>query len=164
MNILSHSFFKNFMLIVSCLACCLSLSSPLLANASEVSIYSEASYDLTKGGTQDFIISNKNGELLYVTITELPNQTRISNGTYKATITKSGYWSAGFNVTISNNCITSVGNKFITVFSGTVLSNNLNLESAKQASLYMSYRNNLIVYSTGVRAKISGTSLNVSEI
>lgn len=165
MNIFNHKFFKGNPLTLFALVCCLILSSPLSANAAELPVSSsKASYDLAKGGTQTFTINNKNGELIFVTITKLQSKSRISNGVYKVTFTKPNCWSAGFNVTITNNCFTSVGSKFYTVFSGSVINNHLSLESTKQASLYMTYRNNLIVYNTGVRAKISGTSLNVSEI
>lgn len=119
---------------------------------------------MDKGGTQEFIMQNPNGEFIYVIVENVSNLSRMDNGTYKATVIKKGYWEAGFYITISNNSITSVGDKFIKVITGSVVSSTLKKESVQQVSLYIIYRNNLITYNTGVRAKILGKTLKFSEI
>lgn len=147
-----------------CLICMLLVCSILPTQATETLPSCEAIYDLDKGGTQEFIMQNPNGEFIYVIVENVSNLSRMDNGTYKATVIKKGYWEAVFYITISNNSITSVGDKFIKVFTGSVVSSTLKKESVQQASLYIIYRNNLITYNTGVRAKIWGKTLKFSEI
>lgn len=147
----------------------LTFVSPATVQASENEIPTlseEAVYDLTIGGTQTFSITDSNGNIAYVTISEEPSISRIDNGTYKITYTEPGCWTAGFHVVISANSITSAKDKFYSVSSGSITQSRLVLESSKQASHYLTYKygTSVIVNYTGVRSTISGTSLKVSKI
>lgn len=126
----------------------------------------DAIYDLSIGGTQIFKIVDSDGNIGYITVSEEPSLSRISNGTYKITYTEPQLWTAGFYVDIKSNSIISVKDKFYTASSGSITQSKLILESSKQASHYFSYKfgTGSSYKSTGVRAIISGTSLKISRI
>ena len=159
----------KFLPLLILFATLLTFVSPATAQASENEIPTfseEAVYDLTIGGTQTFSITDSNGNIAYVTISEEPSISRIDNGTYKVTYTEPGSWTAGFYVVISANSITSAKDKFYSVSSGSIIQSKLVLESSEQASHYLTYKygTSVILNYTGVRSTISGTSLKISKI
>lgn len=132
--------------------------------ADDFSPSTKAAYDLSIGGTQEFIISDTDGNEVYITISELPTNQRVANGTYKVTYTAPLCWKAGYNITISNNCITSVNNKFHNTYTSVIISDRLAKEGTKQASYYLGYQMGGMFSSTGMRSIISDNKLNVFGI
>ena len=124
----------------------------------------EAMYDLELGGTQNFVIYDKLGNSITLTIEELSGINRVDNGTYKITYDSKPCWKAGFYVVISNNCITSVKDAFYTLYMGAMYSDTLVKDSTKQASYHLKYKYDAILYNTGVRASITGTTLKAYGI
>ena len=57
-------------------------------------------YDLTKGGTQEFIVPDDNGESIYILIEEISENSlfSINNGNYKITGKKTGLWEASYYI------------------------------------------------------------------
>lgn len=139
-------------------------STTQAANTTNQPITTEAVYDLTVGGTQEFTITDQDGNLAHVTVSEEISGPRIANGTYKVSYTSTGCWKASYYVAIKNNSITSVHTPSIITYAGSIITNNLVRESSKQASYYLSYRLNSIHLSTGVRSIISGTTLKTFGI
>lgn len=143
--------------------------SPATVHAYENESYEsseDAIYDLSIGGTQIFKIVDSDGNIGYITVSEEPSLSRISNGTYKITYTEPQLWTAGFYVDIKSNSIASAKNKFYSVSKGIITESKLALESSKQASHYFCYKSgtNAFPNHIGVRATISGTSLKVFKI
>lgn len=124
-----------------------------------------AEYDLVLGGIQSFTIKSSNYETLFVTISELPtiNKT-VSNGTYKVSFTSPGAWTAGYNITISKNCITDVNSPFYSTITGSISLARLTLDNTKQASYNFIYKRNFLNIETGVKSILSGDSIRVSAI
>ena len=88
---------KIALLGLSAILLCGMIYSP--ANAAEPLTnqeQSEALYDMKKGGTQEFDVITDNGEKAHVTITEIPNTTKVANGTYRIQYDLKGCWVAGF--------------------------------------------------------------------
>lgn len=123
-----------------------------------------AIYDLQKGGTQEFEIMNENGETMYVTVEELDNTNRISNGSYKVSFASPGAWTAGFYVKISDNKITSAYSPFYTEVVGNIQNAYLVQDSSVKASYHFLYKFLLLNSSTGVQAKIENSNLVVTQI
>lgn len=137
---------------------------PATVKAEEITETHVADYDMAIGGTQKFSLTDSDGSLIYVTVTELPSTSRIANGTYKVSYRSALTWEASYNVVISNNSITAVNSKHYTVYNGMIIYDQLVKESAKQASYYLTWKNNGITKNTGMRSVISGTSLKVYGI
>lgn len=145
------------------------MSNLLTVNATESSsktksIMTEAIYDLKKGGIQNFQIRSKNDEIVYVTIEELTRTSRIANGTYQVTYTVPLAWKAGFKARISSNKFTKVYDPYYTVIAGAIRQPSLTLDSSIQARYRFVYQSGALMYGTGVKAVMSGTSLKVSQI
>lgn len=64
------------------------LSNAFVVGASEKQ--TEAVYDLKKGGTQTFVVEGKDGELQQITIEEVVENARVTEGSYKITHKTSG--------------------------------------------------------------------------
>lgn len=124
----------------------------------ESSTYAE--YDLSIGGTQTFTISDKNNNLLNITIAE-DKSARLDNRTYSVSFTSPLAWEAGYKVDVHNNSITSVHSAWNKEITGKILSARLKKESSKQATYYLTYQRLTIVTSPGVRTTISGTKMKV---
>lgn len=147
----------TFLLILT-----LTVSSTLSVFASDSQTY--AAYDLSKGGTQTFNIEYEDGNSVIITIEEISTNARIDDGSYKITYDNTGFWKAGFYVKISNNQIVSAYSPFYSVVAGAISGEKLTVVSFARANYRFLYRSGLIYYSTGVDAKISGTTLNVSKL
>lgn len=135
--------------------------SPMKAFAAELP--TEAVYDMEKGGTQTFIVQDENGEINHITIEEISNNARISNGNYKVTYDNTGVWRAGFSVSISSNKITSAYSPFHSVATGSITFPVLTRNSTTKATYSFVYKFGVINYGTGVIATMSGTNLVVSK-
>lgn len=135
--------------------------SPMKAFAAELP--TEAVYDMEKGGTQTFTVQDENGEIHQITIEEISNNARISNGNYKVTYNNTGAWSAGFYVSISSNKITNAYSPFHTVVAGSIVLPVLTRNSNTKATYAFIHKLGVVNYSTGVVATMSGTDLVVSR-
>lgn len=135
--------------------------SPMKAFAAELP--TEAVYDMEKGGTQVFTVQNENGEINQITIEEISDNARISNGNYKVTYDNTGIWTAGFYVSISSNKITNAYSPFHSVAAGSISLPVLTRNSTTKATYAFIYKLGVINYSTGVIATMSGTDLIVSK-
>ena len=140
----------------------LSMSSTLSALASDSQTY--AAYDLSKGGTQTFYSEDENENPIMITIEEISSNARISDGSYKITYDNTGLWKAGFYVNISNNHIVTAHSPFHTVVSGSISEAKLTIVSFARANYRFVHRVGTTYYNTGVDAKMSGTTLNVSKL
>lgn len=164
MHFKTNNTIKKILSCTFCLALALTVLSPLSVNASETVVSGEASYDLEKGGTQEFVLQNVDGTTAFVTVTEVPGNSRVSNGTYKISYKVPLVWEAGFYVDITTNQIKSAYSPYYTLFTGSMKSTRLTRESTAQASYYLAYNVGILTNSSGVRANISGTTLSVSKI
>lgn len=157
-------YYKKFCLLLTIM---LFFLVPVKVKAAEndyQSVDTFAKYDLTIGGTQEYVLKTSNGEVVYVTISEESSIARIKNGTYKVTFTSPLAWTAGYYVVISENTISSVKSPFYTVYTGLILSDRLVKESTKQASYYLTYQFAGATTAPGVRSVISGNELKVYGI
>lgn len=102
----------------------------------------------------------EDGQEAHVTITEIPSMSRVANGTYRVKYDLTGCWIAGFNVKVSNNSFVSVSSPFHTIRLGYISSPKLTLNSSKMATYSFNYHTGVAASYTGVRATISGTTLN----
>ena len=98
---------KNFFSLFFFLAFVLVAAFPVRVMAADETTNTQAEYDLLKGGTQEFTVQDDDGTIIYVTITEIPGKTRVSNGAYKIDYEVPLRWKAGFFVNITSNQITS---------------------------------------------------------
>lgn len=123
-----------------------------------------AYYDLEKGGTQSFQLTDENGEEAYVVVEEVPGLSRVANGTYRVSYTCTGAWQAGFQVNISGNKITRAHSSYHKALAGTIGQTNLTRDNSTMASYRFFYQLAGVGKSTGVRGSISGGKLRVSKI
>lgn len=130
-------------------------------NVSANELSKEAVYDLEKGGIQQFIIQNENGETSEVIIEEINGTTRIESGKYKITYNNPGIWEAGFYVEISNNKIASAYSPFHSVATGAILYPSLVRNSEIKVTYSFVYKQGVANYCTGVVAEMSGADLTV---
>ncbi len=96
---------KKFISLLTCLILCFSIC--FTSNATDTPHSSTASYDLEKGGKQEFTLVNSEGNTIHVTIVQDTSRT-VANGTYNVSYSSPGAWKAGYKVTIRNNQITSL--------------------------------------------------------
>ena len=96
---------KKFISLLTCLMLCFCIC--FTSNATDTHHSSTASYDLEKGGKQKFTLVNSEGRTVYVTI-EQDTSRAVANGTYKVSASAPDAWKAEYNVTISNNRITTL--------------------------------------------------------
>jgi len=149
---------RNVMAVVLALVL---FMSPMSVFAEELP--TEARYDMTKGGTQTFVIQDENGEVATVTIEELSGNSRVANGNYKVTYNTTGVWSAGFNVSISNNQIYNAYSPFHYCIIGEIKYPALTRPSVTQASYAFIYIKSSIYFATGVDATIKNGELIVTK-
>ena len=123
------------------------------------SLPTEAVYDLEKGGTQTFEILDKNNNTVEVTIEELSEKSRVSNGSYKVTYNSLGCWTAGFIVDISNNKIMKAYSPFHVALTGFIRNAALSRESYSKVIYRFNYSVGVVTLITGFQAVISGTTL-----
>ena len=146
---------------VLCILLCGTIYLPV--NAADTTTYQgkgDVSYDMEVGGTQEFDVITEDGQEAHVTITEIPSMSRVANGTYRVKYDLTGCWIAGFNVKVSNNSFVSVSSPFHTIRLGYISSPKLTLNSSKMATYSFNYHTGVAASYTGVRATISGTTLN----
>jgi opacity protein-like surface antigen len=120
-----------------------------------------ASYDMGVGGTQTFHIIDEDGEESIITVTELQSTSRVANGAYRIEHTKRNFWTAGFKISVSNNCITSAYGKYYTTLGGPISNDTLQLDGNKQATYKFIQRNNGLTVNTGLRCIIIGEKINI---
>lgn len=123
-----------------------------------------ATYDMVKGGTQEFDLITEDGKSVHITVTEVQSSARVANNTYKVQYDLTGCWIAGFNVKVTNNSFVSASNAFCDVRLGYISSPRLTLNSSKMATYSFNYHTGSAASHTGVRATISGTKLNVNVL
>ena len=134
----------------------------LTAKAAESSLQQEEkdiSYDMIKGGIQEFDVITAGGKKAHITITEVPSVTKVADNTYQVKYDLKGSWLAGFNV---NNSFVNVSNPFCIVRLGYISNTKLILNSDKKATYSFNYHTGAATSYTGVRATISGTTLKVN--
>lgn len=138
------------------------LVSPMQVFAEEVP--TEARYDLEKGGTQTFVVQDENGEIGTVTVEELEGSSRIANGNYQVSYENPLVWTAGFNVSISNNQIYNAYSPFHYCIMGEIKYPALTRPSVTKATYAFIYRSiSNINISTGLDATISGSELIITK-
>lgn len=120
-----------------------------------------ASYDMGIGGTQTFHIIGEDGEESVITVTELQSTSRMANGAYRIEHTKRNFWTAGFKISVSNNCITSAYGKYYTTLGGSISNDILQLDNNKQASYKFIQLLNGFPTNTGLRCVIANGNINI---
>lgn len=157
---------KNILTFILFVSICNSLFFSYTVDAKEDSTDLQvlATYDLEKGGIQTFHTTDLDGNDVIITIEEIENNARISNGSYKVTYEHTLFWTAGFSITIASNKITSAYSPFYSVAWGSISSPLLTLNSSTKATYKFIHKAGLLSTTTGVVATISGTTLNVSRL
>lgn len=159
-------FLKNILILALVASICSLLLCPHMVEAKEKLTKPSilATYNLEIGGIQIFHTSDQDGNEIIITIEEIENNGRVSNGSYKVTYEHTLFWTAGFSVTVSNNKITSAYSPFHSVAWGSISNPSLKLNSNTKATYKFIHKAGLLNTTTGVVATISGTSLEVSRL
>lgn len=152
---------KKFISLLTCLMLCFCIC--FTSNATDTHHSSTASYDLEKGGKQKFTLVNSEGRTVYVTI-EQDTSRAVANGTYKVPASAPDAWKAEYNVTISNNRITTLSSPKVIALKGSIINKSLKKESNTQGTLYFSWRYLVISHTKGVRCTLTSSNLKVSVI
>lgn len=153
--------------IVAALVLSMAISSTGMATNVQASDQNEkviAEYNLEEGGEKTYSFVDENGNEVIVTICELENKERVSNGSYSITYTSPGAWEAGFTVDVSNNKFTSAYKAYYQAITGNILSAALVKDSTTQVTYNIVYKNIILSVKTGVKAKITNGSIVVSQI
>ena len=125
---------------------------------------STASYDLEKGGKQEFTLVTSEGRTVYVTI-EQDTSRAVANGSYKISARPSNNaWKAGYNVTVKNNAITALSSPYVDTALGSAQNLKLKLETSKQGILHFTWKHLLLSINYGVRTTLTSSSLKVTVI
>jgi hypothetical protein len=141
------------------------------SSASELEI-EEIDYDLAKGGSQEFVLTDETGEVEEVIRVE--EEQTLSDGiqlfsssntkTYTISRSVTGQWSASYKIQIRNGQITRAYGSSINVVLGKVTSSSLRVNaSRKQATLAFTV-DRLLIRNTQsyLRATIDGSRLKVT--
>lgn len=124
--------------------------------------YNTIAYDLEKGGTQEFIIHDEDGNKIEITVKEIPSLTRtIDNGTYEIATSRAGSWKARFQIAIQNYKIISGGHATATAITGSFVSKNFKIDSSTMATYYLKRRIGIIISNIYLRAQIENRNLKV---
>ena len=134
--------------------------NPMKVFAEEVP--TEARYDLTKGGTQTFVIRGEDGEVGTVTVEELSGDSRIADGNYRISYDNT-VWQAAFSVSISNNKFYNAYNPYSFAAIGDIRFPALTRPSTTNVVYAFIYESISMMYSTGVDAKITNGELVVKK-
>lgn len=149
---------RNVMAVVLALVL---FMSPMSVFAEELP--TEARYDMTKGGTQTFVIQDENGEVATVTIEELSGNSRVANGDYRVTCENTYVWTAGFYISVSNNQIYNAYAPFYSCLFGEIKYPVLTRPSVTKATFAFIYERANLNYATGVDATITNSKLVVTK-
>ena len=138
------------------------LVTPMQVFAEEVP--TEARYDLEKGGTQTFVVQDENGEVAEIVIKELEGSSRVANGNYEVSFKKPAIWTAGFNISVSNNQIYNAYSPFHYCYIGQIKYPFLTRPSVTKATYGFIYETlSNVSISTGLDATISGSEIVVTQ-
>lgn len=160
-NIFTIFFFSLYLTVFSTV-----IPSVHAAGESTNDIPLEGIYDLTSNKEQIFVLQDKTGEIVNITITPLDSYTRIANGSYRVKYQHANYWSGSFIVNISGNTITSANSPNVAPITGSIVRYNLVKNSSTKATLNVYWRSNLggVPMLSGMKAYISGRDLKVSTL
>lgn len=154
-----HSLKNYFIVSIFCILALLIVNIPVHAATS-----SGESYDINIGGTQEFDILDKEGNVIHIIISQIASEERIADNSYQITCTSSGSWRAGFKVKVKDNKLVSAYDPFYTAYIGRIEGARLRLSSTKEAQYTFNYYPSVIAIPTGVRAYISGSTLKTEMI
>lgn len=137
-------------------------TSKILANK-----ISEIEYDISKGGTQEFILINENGEEDTITIKKEKNNSIIAgmalgNGTYTISHKRTGSWEASYQIVLNNEKITAAKNAKATAITGSFTSKSLKIDNSKQSTYYLTKKNGSDTVYINLRAKIANSKISVT--
>lgn len=156
---------KKMLMMILCMATVFVCQPMLHVSASVASLMEEektaASYDMAVGGTQTFELTDEEGEEVIVTVSELPSIGRVANGAYQISYTSTGCWEAGYKITVSNNKIISAYDKYYKVYSGSISSDKLKVDSSTQASYRFEYERFWHSTTRGVSSTLNGNKIDV---
>lgn len=153
---------KKFISLLTCLMLCFCIC--FTSNATDTHHSSTASYDLEKGGKQEFTLVTSEGRTVYVTI-EQDTSRAVANGTYKVSARPSNNaWKAGYNVIVKNNAITALSSPYVDTALGNAQNLKLKLETSKQGILHFTWKHLLLSINYGVRTTLTSSSLKVTII
>lgn len=147
---------------------CMSTAQDAPATDTEISsetveaVDTEVVYDLEKGGTQVFHLTEEDGSSSEIVIEPVPSVFRISNGTYKISKTVKNRWTASFYVSISSNKITKAYNKSCKALVGKISASSLVRNSSTKATLEFSIKHATINVPIKITAYIKNNKLAVS--
>lgn len=142
----------------------LSIGAPINVLASDQNEKVIAEYTLEEGGNKTYSSVDEYGNEVIVTISEVENKARVSNGSYLITYTSPGAWEAGFTVDVSSNKFTAAYKAYYQAITGSILSAALVKDSTTQVTYNIVYKNIILSVATGVKAKITNGSIVVSQI
>lgn len=129
------------------------------ANVDEVPV--SLNYDLVRGGTQQTIGTDENGDDIILKVSEDLSMLRMANKTY--TISKSGGgWRVSYKVKVVSNKITSVSNLNAVATVGSFSSSSLRKISALKAQWHAVHQIGIIKTNVYCTATVSGQSLHIS--
>ena len=122
------------------------------------------SYDLEKGGTQEFITSDSEGYTIHIVVEELPGISLFSmnNGSYKISGSKVGFWEASYYVSVLNENITRAFFPNATAITVSFSSTRLTLDSSKQATFHVAWKASFLNSSIYLRSIISNGLLLIT--
>lgn len=116
---------KNFLVIILSSILVLNFTGVSLATNSEGDLENSISYNIEKGGTQEFQLINSEGEETTVVIEEVEEGRQgraVRNGTYNIYKKVSGKWEAGYQIVVRGNNIVAAKNPYCRVYSGRFVS------------------------------------------
>lgn len=134
-----------------------------ISSEADETVDAEAVYDLEKGGTQVFHLTEEDGSSSEIVIEPVPSVFRIGNGTYKISRTSKGNWVASFYITVNSNKITKAYNKSCKALRGTISNIILTKNSSSKTTLSFTYKY-LTPRTTGLVVTIKGKKLSVVKL
>lgn len=153
---------KKIISLFTCMMLCFGIC--FTANAADTTNSSTASYDLEKGGKQEFTLVNSEGDTVYVTIEQDASRT-VANGTYTVSAKSStNTWKATYKVTVKSNAITALSSPSVTPFQGSIKNIDLKLKSSKSGSLYFTWSYLISLTNYEVRTTLTSSALKVTVI
>lgn len=142
------------------MGCVLLAQTNMTVSASEKGS-AEAVYDMSLGGTQEFVIQDEDGQTARIVIEEMQGKARVDAGTYKVQYEAPG-WTAGFYVEVSNNKFSNVYAPYYSPNWGKITNVKLTQNSNIKATLSFVFKA-VISYDTGVICTITNGTMKVTK-
>lgn len=138
------------------------------ASAAEAS-KDAVTYDVALGGKQTFSVLDEDQKEIIITVEEVfPESSTdislfsVSNGSYKISGSKPGFWEASYYITVTSQKITRAFSPSATAITGNLIKTNLSLISDKKTSYEIAWKAGILKSTFYLNATLNNDSISIT--